>query len=78
MSITPLVAPTRAVAPADKVRPANLIANHPADDGADWPGNDGTHTRANAYPFHLASMGEEWRRRERGGERCNFPDGAHG
>src|SRR5262245_17295662 len=78
MAVTAFVAPTRAVAPADDVWPTNLIANHPTDDGAHRARDDGTHARANAYPFHLACIGLKWRRPKCCGERCNFPDGAHG
>jgi hypothetical protein len=59
MTITPVVSPTRAVAPANDVRAANLIADNSANDGAYRPGNDGSNPGADADALYFASLGRK-------------------
>jgi hypothetical protein len=56
MAMTVGVSPTRAVAPVYEVRTANFITHNPADDGADGPGDDGSHACADADAFHFAGL----------------------
>jgi hypothetical protein len=56
MAIAVGISPTRAVAPVDDIRAANFITYNPADDGANRPGDDGSHAGANADAFHFAGL----------------------
>src|SRR5262245_2020792 len=78
MAITPVVMPTRAVAPVHDVRAANFVADDSTNDCAYWPCDDGTNASADTNALHLASLGRERRHKQRCHDGCNFPGGAHG
>jgi hypothetical protein len=62
MAIAIGVSPTRAVTPVNKIRAANFITHNPADDGANGPGDNGSHAGADADAFHFAGLGAKRRR----------------
>ena len=78
MTIAPVVAPTRTVAPANEVRAANFIADNSAHYGAYRPGNYGSNPGANADALYFASLGRKRRRTQSCYQCGNDPEGAHG
>ena len=78
MTIAPVVAPTRTVAPANDGRAANLIADNSAHYGAYRPGNYGSNPGANADALYFASLGRKRCRTQSCYQCGNDPEGAHG
>jgi hypothetical protein len=65
MASTLVVPPARAMARRNDVRAADIVANHPADDGAHRPCNYGSSARANGDPFSLPGLGHKGYGRQR-------------
>src|SRR5262249_10253155 len=78
MTVSPVVAPARAIAPVHEVGAAHLVADDPTNHGADRSKDDRTHAGTNADPFDRPRPGGDWAYTQQGHKGCGGCKTAHG
>src|SRR5215468_85666 len=78
MTVSPVVAPARAIAPVHEVGATHLVADDPTNHGADRSKDDRTHAGTNADPFDRSRPGGDWAYTQQGRKGCGGCKTAHG